>query len=957
MRASRTTWNRVAMRTAALALAVLTAACGGGSDGDDGPAGPPGPVTPPEPPDSLLAPFEVPPGVNIDVVDVQGGSGTGGNVLPGDTITVVFTVKDDEGTDWPVTSMTRGEALVSGPTTNYQRVIPAQSDVVEAAVDLGGGMWSYTFATPFPSVYFAPINDSPSFGPADGEMTGEAVDDGTYTVGLRLYRDYTVEGESDSVRDPAATVHDFLVGAADTLDSRLVVADENCEVCHTEVRAHGEGRVGVRYCLLCHTSGAEDRNVLAVEGGTPGVSVDFRVMIHRIHAASHLPSVVGIGLNPDGTRNYTAAPEPLIYVGFNDSVIDLSDVAFPVWPSFNIDATRDKGYSTLSDTDPDGSAGPLLSPKGREQATLRGPLACAKCHGDPDGDTGPATEPEDGHRAWDAPSRRACGSCHDDLDYDNVYKVNTGGGMPAGMTDASCSGCHPAAGPGLSVEAGHTHPLLNPVINPGLKIAVTALVEAGTHDGDLTIDPGERIEVTVEVTNDAGAPIVNPAGILDSTTIAIAGPTWNYSLALYNQSLPVGLLPTSISTFRVPETIPLVLLGTAGAGADVLPAPRAPILTVTGAATTVWQRTGTSGGNTVLTAAGEHRRNFLDVVDPAGFIKDDYVVVDDGAGGEEYTRVQRVDGLRLWVSPVLRGPHAPGASVLEVQLTSKTLNTHYTIDGPGGQIVEAGTPFTTGQKVLMTYVSEFEMPAAYLPPFNDTPRLGENVGEWTGLAILSGTYTLDIWGYDNRPVTVPGGIPADQYTVRGTSSAGLIDFLVGDADTIEPYEVISEAANCYSCHNDLFFHGGGRRSLVTCLVCHGTSGGEYPNPFSTPAVPPIEPVSVAFREMIHKIHARSELTKDYPFGTEGFEFPAWPGGVKQCAKCHGNEAFHQPRDRSHPDGAVPARVYWVVCGSCHDSDTAHAHMDLNTSPSGHEACTVCHGPDDDLSPAKVHVVR
>src|SRR5205814_7079130 len=116
--------------------------------------------------------------------------------------------------------------------------------------------------------------------------------------------------------------------------------------------------VDVRLCVLCHSAGAEDSN----DGGaTPGVSVEFKVMIHKIHNGQHLPSVLGVATtDPAGTRDYTVAPKPLLYEGFN--VDDFSDVGFPVFPSFNIAMPKDEGYSALSSTDPDGT-GPLLSPK------------------------------------------------------------------------------------------------------------------------------------------------------------------------------------------------------------------------------------------------------------------------------------------------------------------------------------------------------------------------------------------------------------------------------------------------------------------------------------------------------------------------------------------------------------------------------------------------------------------
>jgi len=180
--------------------------------------------------------------------------------------------------------------------------------------------------------------------------------------------------------------------------------------------------------------------------------------------------------------------------------------------------------------------------------------------------------------------------------------------------------------------------------------------------------------------------------------------------------------------------------------------------------------------------------------------------------------------------------------------------------------------------------------------------------------------------------------------------------------------VISAADNCYKCHNELFFHGGGRRSFVTCLVCHGDSGGEDRAQRTSLNALPTTGLTIAFRTMLHKIHLGEELTNAATYvviGNAGSRnmydevvFPAWPGGVRECSKCHGNTAWHEPQGRTHPLGQTfPTRVWRAVCGACHDGATAQAHIDSNTSPSGAEGCAVCHGAGREWEVPKVHFVR
>ena len=166
----------------------------------------------------------------------------------------------------------------------------------------------------------------------------------------------------------------------------------------------------MKLCVLCHTAGAEDRNVASQDGGTPGVTIEFGVMIHKIHNGEHLPSVLGVGTKADGSRDYDRTPTPYKVAGFNTA--DFSEVAFPVWPNLNIGMPRDAGYSGLT-----------TSQKAQEDEMLRGVTACASCHGDPDG-SGPLPAPAQGGLAYSNPTRRTCGACHDDIDWNLPYTAN-----------------------------------------------------------------------------------------------------------------------------------------------------------------------------------------------------------------------------------------------------------------------------------------------------------------------------------------------------------------------------------------------------------------------------------------------------------------------------------------------------------------------------------------------------
>jgi hypothetical protein len=586
-------WALAALGAALLGLAACT-----GDDGDDGMDAPIPPT-----PDELEREDDAP-GVVLAILGLSGGTGPNGNFRVGDRISVKFTVKKNDGSNWMPSELDRGRILVSGPTFNYQRVLAEKQDLFTAALQNADGSLTYTFADPIPATYLPPFNDTASFGAADGELSGQALLAGTYTLGMYATWDYTVEG--DGFRDQGDATIDFLLGDAMTIAPRAVVGQDNCNQCHTELQAHGATRHAVTLCLLCHTAGAEDKNDPALAGGTPGASIAFEVMVHKIHNAAHLPSVLGVGVNADGSRNYTLPEQPYELVG--RSVADFTGVAFPVWPNLTIATPRDAGYSTLSTNNAAGRNEQTL-----ENTIRTGVTGCYVCHGDPDG-SGPITAPAQGEIAFSQPARATCGSCHDDIDWTVPYLANTTM-MPEQNDDSACTLCHSVSGDALAVADAHRHPLLDAAFNPGLNFEITGLMEAGVNDGDGTIDPGEQIAFELMVTDDSGAEL-DPASY-NNPTLVLSGPTTNLNL-LQTISFPkASLTGTQPYTTKVPERVWLEYLGEATAGADVFASQRTPHWNVSGAATEVRVGTPTpGGGSSFLSGAVPAGQNYVDVDDP-----------------------------------------------------------------------------------------------------------------------------------------------------------------------------------------------------------------------------------------------------------------------------------------------------------------------------------------------------
>ncbi len=499
------------LRSLAAVLALFLAGCS--SDGSPGALGPPGdpggggpPGTGGTPGIPGIPPTEDLPGLLLAIRDVTGATGTDGTFQIGDHVAVRFTIETKGGDPILLQDLDYAEIYASGPTTNYQPILEQQTDVRTAAVANADGSYTYTFAAGIPATFLAPLNDSDAFrfdpGARASEQTGRPLVPGTYTVGTAGYRNYSVNGEI--FRDAGNDVRHFLFGGATTLVAAGAVTATACNRCHNDLRLHGGIRKDVQLCVLCHTAGAEDRVSTDPAKATEGTTIDFRVLIHRLHRGDELRSV----------RATAESGDPFLYevIGFNENVTDYSHVAFP----------------------------PMPGGDGFNQQTRN----CEMCHeGAADAD------------AWfERPSRQTCGACHDDVDFDDGTRLDQANPTVADGTldkddlwdpafreafhvpqadDSSCIGCHADNVADLSVRNVHRPPLLVPDAPgaPGiidLQLEILSITGGTGPSGSFL--PGDMPQVTFEMRRGDGTPVAAE----DTSAIqgVLAGPTGNYQKIL-----------------------------------------------------------------------------------------------------------------------------------------------------------------------------------------------------------------------------------------------------------------------------------------------------------------------------------------------------------------------------------------------------------------------------------------
>lgn len=209
-------------------------------------------------------------------------------------------------------------------------------------------------------------------------------------------------------------------GATTGIFSHDIVQTASCNECHGKLALHGGGRTEVQYCVTCHNPGSADAN--------SGNTVDFKVMIHKIHRGESLPSV-------------EAGGEYAIW-GFGNRKFDYSHGAFP--------------------------------------QDIRN---CSKCH-----DVADTSTPQ-ADRWMSAPTREACGACHDHVNFETGENHSS---RNIAAKNSECTVCHSDGGFAGSVAKAHRMPAREQSAN--YKLNIINIAQMG---------PGEFPVVNFSVTNPA----------------------------------------------------------------------------------------------------------------------------------------------------------------------------------------------------------------------------------------------------------------------------------------------------------------------------------------------------------------------------------------------------------------------------------------------------------------------
>ena len=225
------------------------------------------------------------PGVNFKLVSASGMAGT--------SPTVTFSITDNAGNPIDASKMNLLNLVLAGPTADYATII---SESATGATPSGAaGTYTYTFKAAIP-----------------------AGATGTYTVGIEGYRNFAVLAGTvieQTVRDVGFNqLLPFTVDGSPVAPHPVEHVQQDCNACHYRISAHGGIRQNVQYCLLCHTPAATD-SAQRPASQNPAVSIDFPVLIHRLHTGD--------------TAEAGGQMTPFVVFGFGGRPNDFSDVRYP----------------------------------------------------------------------------------------------------------------------------------------------------------------------------------------------------------------------------------------------------------------------------------------------------------------------------------------------------------------------------------------------------------------------------------------------------------------------------------------------------------------------------------------------------------------------------------------------------------------------------------------------------
>ncbi|HLA26960.1 MAG TPA: OmcA/MtrC family decaheme c-type cytochrome [Syntrophales bacterium] len=718
-------------------------------------------------------------------------------------------------------------------------------------------------------------------------------------------------GESDK---------DFIPAGGTITETRNIVETATCKKCHgPEFAGHGGDRVTVEGCVTCHSPGSNDAQ--------SGNSIEMAVMIHKIHAGNELASVAGPDMqyydNPNTVVDETANNGEYVLYGYGNRAISWEGAAFPAVLANCQACHTEAAAGSLSDVD-----------------------------------------------HWKTvPSRTACGSCHDNVNF--ATGANHSPANRIMTNDDTCFVCHPDTGAAFGQSVADAHkwstkdirniqefditvttdtPARGYYIN-GEKPVVTIVLNdkaTGATLDHTTIAQDSTAEGCIPRAGSEGtACTVARDGLFTAANVYVVGPraekvvNLTYAARATVRSANAG--PWDLSAgggslrVKVDSGMPMLMYNNEkayeGYGADEL---------ITGDITVTLPAAGAALNALFANPAAATAAEVAAWLNANAIFKERAIAyVDEALAGNSNAGKLAIRS---------RGVSKKN-NIGEVIETNAQRNIQLVTMPVAGMFAAADTaPATTSWKTAggadslrkMTVASATNPKAVFsaanikytLDPVDD---------------LVAGTYIIHVEFADGGRAPAPANPAEPPYVDYRTPSVALATFQVKTATEEKPV-----AGNCTACHwssagvgfildfprhNKIF----DEKAVDRCGGCHDYLSGEKPDATTQLRY------AGSLSNRVHSVHNGSNL--NYPTITVGHEETAafgrnwritYPMNIRNCESCH---------PAATTSGTWKTNPNRLACMGCHDSDAATTHMKMQTydltplapwSGDESESCKSCH---------------
>ena len=239
-----------------------------------------------------------------------------------------------------------------------------------------------------------------------------------------------------------------------------------------------------------------------------------------------------------------------------------------------------------------------------------------------------------------------------------------------------------------------------------------------------------------------------------------------------------------------------------------------------------------------------------------------------------------------------------------------------------------------GQRQYTNYVTS----ASTGRPATDSGGVFDKVAD----GVYQYTFSKRVPSGDDPSVTHTIGIQANRNLTEfdlGTQYDNDVYSFVPNGGSVTVKRDVVRTATCNKCHDPLAQHGGNRRKVELCVLCHQPQNVDSKTGFS-----------YDFPVLIHKIHQGSGLPSvvaggKLVIGNTDYSDVVFPADVRNCEVCH------DPNSGAEQSDAWLKQPNRAACGACHDDvnfATGANHSGNNIPQVSDNQCSTCHIPQGEI---------